>query len=239
MTSSRGSEGDPIPAPAAVDVAGSWVQPAAGAGCRGSDSVDLAMLVGRRCWRVRFAFGCGTIRDQRLGVMQQPLSLCRSELGEELDHGAKIVDGHRGESTPAPITPATILVAWRGRLMRHATLTRLRLSRLRRPRWRLRLAHDERAPLRSLRATGLRQPLPAHPRPPDPADVGLATTGAADGRGLRSHSTAGPAPAGIASHTRSSPASSRPTIRCRSSSGANRYPASPASSARAVTRARD
>ena len=48
----------------------------------------------------------------------------------------------------------------------------------------LRLADDERAPLRPLRPPGLRQPLPAHARPPGPADLGLATAGEADGRGL-------------------------------------------------------
>ena len=118
------------------------------------------------------------------------------------------------------------------------SLTGLRLSGLRGTRRRLRLAHDERAPLRPLRPPGLRQPLPAHARPSGPADV-------APGDGWRSGrsrpmspSTAGAARAGIASRTRSDPASSRPTIRCRSSSVASRYRRGPACSARAATRGR-
>lgn len=63
------------------------------------------------------------------------------------------------------------------------SLTRLRLPGLRCPHWRLRLADDERATLRSLRPSRLREPLPPHARPPDPKDVRLATTGEADGRG--------------------------------------------------------
>ncbi len=54
------------------------------------------------------------------------------------------------------------------------TLSGLRLSGLRAPRWRLRLAHDERVTLRPLRPPGLRQPLPAHTRPPGQADERLA-----------------------------------------------------------------
>ena len=63
--------------------------------------------------------------------------------------------------------------------------TCLCLSGLRGPRWRLWLAHEERAALRSLWPPGLRQPLPAYARPPDPKDVSLATAGEADGRGPR------------------------------------------------------
>ena len=128
--------------------------------------------------------------------------------------------------------------AARGRLMVDGSLTRLRLSGLRAPRRRLRLAHDERAALRPLRPSGLRQPLPAHARPSGAAD-------AAPGDGWRSgrsrptsRATAGAARAGIASRTRSDPASSRPTIRCRSSSVASRCRLGPACSARAATRAR-
>ena len=65
------------------------------------------------------------------------------------------------------------------------TLTGLRLSRLRAPRWHLRLADHERAALRPLRTPGLRQPLPAHARPSGAAHVGLATAGEADRRGPR------------------------------------------------------
>ena len=69
--------------------------------------------------------------------------------------------------------------------MADGSFTGLRLSGLRGPRWHLRLAHDERAPLRPLRSAGLRQPLPAHARPSGAADVSLATAGEADGRGPR------------------------------------------------------
>ena len=71
------------------------------------------------------------------------------------------------------------------------TLPRLRLSGLRASHRRLRLAHDERAPLRPLRSPGLRQPLPPHTRPSDPADVSLATTGEAYGRDSRRTSRLG------------------------------------------------
>jgi hypothetical protein len=80
--------------------------------------------------------------------LQQPLSLCRSELDEQLDQGAKIVGGHRAKSTRAPITPATVRVAWRSRVLLHGSFTRLRRSGLRCPHQRLRLADDERTPLR-------------------------------------------------------------------------------------------
>ena len=128
--------------------------------------------------------------------------------------------------------------AARGCLMVDGSLTRLRLSGLRAPHRRLRLAHDERAPLRPLRSPGLRQPLPAHARPSGAADVGLATAGEADGRGPRRGPRLDAVRAGIASRTRCDPASSRPTIRCRSSSVASRCRRGPACSARAATRAR-
>ena len=73
----------------------------------------------------------------------------------------------------------------RGRLMVDGSLPRLCLPGLRAPRRRLRLAHDERASLRPLWPTRLRQPLPAHARPSDPADERLATPREADGRGAR------------------------------------------------------
>jgi hypothetical protein len=72
--------------------------------------------------------------------------------------------------------------AARGCLMVDGSLPGLCLSGLRGPRWHLRLAHDERAALRPLRPPGLRQPLPAHPRPPRPALQRLATAGEADRR---------------------------------------------------------
>jgi hypothetical protein len=71
--------------------------------------------------------------------------------------------------------------AARDPLMVDGSLAGLRLSGLRDPHGRLRLADDQRASLRPLRPSGLRQPLPAHARPPDPADLGLATAGEADG----------------------------------------------------------
>jgi hypothetical protein len=64
-----------------------------------------------------------------------------------------------------------------------AALARLCLSRLRDPRRVLRLADDERATLRPLRSSGLRQPLPKDARPSRAADLGLAPAGEADGRG--------------------------------------------------------
>jgi hypothetical protein len=75
--------------------------------------------------------------------------------------------------------------AARGCVMVDGSLTGLCLSGLRGPHQRLRLAHDERAALRPLRSPGLRQPLPADTRPPDPADERLAMAGEADGRGAR------------------------------------------------------
>ena len=66
-----------------------------------------------------------------------------------------------------------------------ATLPRLCLSGLQAPHRRLRLAHDERAPLRPLRPPELRQPLPAHTRPPGPTQQRMAAPGEADGRGPR------------------------------------------------------
>jgi hypothetical protein len=60
---------------------------------------------------------------------------------------------------------------------------RLCPSGLRGPRWRLRLADDERAPLQPLRSSWFRQPLPPHARPSGATEVGLATAGEADRRG--------------------------------------------------------
>jgi hypothetical protein len=63
--------------------------------------------------------------------------------------------------------------------------TSLRLSGLRASRWRLRLADDERASMRPLRTSGLREPLPPDTRPPHSADSCLATAGEADRRDPR------------------------------------------------------
>ena len=64
-------------------------------------------------------------------------------------------------------------------------LTRLRLSGLRGSSRHLRLADDERAPLRSLRSSWLREPLPEDARPSHATHVGLGSPGEADGRSPR------------------------------------------------------
>ena len=75
--------------------------------------------------------------------------------------------------------------AARACLMTDGTITGLCLPGLRAPHRFLRLADDERAPLRSLRPAGVRQPLPQDARPSGATDLGVATTGEADGRGPR------------------------------------------------------
>ena len=65
------------------------------------------------------------------------------------------------------------------------SLKGLCLSGLRTAHGRLRLAHDERAALRPLRPTRLREPLPTNDGPSGAADVGVAPVGEADRRGSR------------------------------------------------------
>ena len=114
----------------------------------------------------------------------------------------------------------------------------LRLSGLRAPHRRLRLAHDERAPLRPLRAVRASRTASAG-RPTTRCDGHRPGGGWRSGRSRRtSRSTVGTVRVGIAIRTRSDPASSRPTIRCRSSSVASRCRRDPACSARAAMLAR-
>jgi hypothetical protein len=108
-------------------------------------------------------------------------------------------------------------------------LPRLCLPWLRGPHRHLRLAHDERAALRPVWPTGLREPLPPHTRPPDPEDVRLATAGEADGRGPRRGPRlalprlASPAASGNTRRARGRPSgAARP--RWRAAAGAARRP---------------